>query len=225
MVDRFKLFREAFQTATMLDGLMLVTIDDVTKTRVEHWSGKVPSFAENLRTWGEAGTVKIKTTMTPKIADRGIQCMFVGYAPDHAGDVYRMWDRGTNRVHTTRDVIWLKRMFYERPSNNGEVATAVEIIDSGQDINDDEGFTIIEAEEGEIPGANDVIETVETADDVEVFEIIDDDNLAADHGVTMETRSGRTVTKPTRLIEEIGAAANNIGLSKAETNVVLQDAC
>lgn len=42
-------------------------------------------------------------------------CMFVGYeyAPNHGGDVYRMWNPKTNRVHFTRDVIWLKRMYFK----------------------------------------------------------------------------------------------------------------
>lgn len=90
MKTRYKLFPEAFKTATLLDGLVVVTIVGMTQTRIEHWSGKKPSYAENLRTWGKAGTVKLKMIGTPKIADRGVQCMFVGYALEHAGDVYHM---------------------------------------------------------------------------------------------------------------------------------------
>jgi hypothetical protein len=41
--------------------------------------------------------------------------MMVNYASNHAGDVYEMWDPMTNQVHTTRDVIWLRCMFYEWP--------------------------------------------------------------------------------------------------------------
>ena len=37
---------------------------------------------------GEAGTVKIKSKITPELADQGVQCMFVGYAHNHGGDVY-----------------------------------------------------------------------------------------------------------------------------------------
>jgi len=42
--------------------------------------GKIPSFAKHLHTWGEAGTVKFKTATTAKLADKGVQCMFIGYA-------------------------------------------------------------------------------------------------------------------------------------------------
>ena len=87
---RYKLFREAFSTATHLDGLKVVNLDGVKKTRYEHWCGKVPRFAKHLRTWGEAGTVKTVTKKISKVLDRGVQCMFVGYAMEHDGDVYRM---------------------------------------------------------------------------------------------------------------------------------------
>ena len=39
--------------------------------------------------------------------------MLVGYAFDHAGDVYGMWNPDTNRVLISRDIIWLKRIFFE----------------------------------------------------------------------------------------------------------------
>jgi hypothetical protein len=58
MEIRYKLFKEAFQTATLLDALVVVEIEGEKKSRVEHWSGKKPEYAQNLRTWGEAGTVK-----------------------------------------------------------------------------------------------------------------------------------------------------------------------
>jgi hypothetical protein len=41
--------------------------------------------------------------------------MFVGYSLDHTADYYEMWcDPATSRVHQTRDVIWLNRMYYNR---------------------------------------------------------------------------------------------------------------
>jgi len=71
--------------------------------------------------WEEAGTVKTKTKTTPKLNDQGVPCMFVGYAVDHPGDCYRMYDPKTQRVHITRDIIWLKRMYYEKPTRIPEV--------------------------------------------------------------------------------------------------------
>jgi len=43
---RHKFWREAFQTSTYLDGLTLTTVNGVTKTRFEHWEGKLPRFVK-----------------------------------------------------------------------------------------------------------------------------------------------------------------------------------
>jgi hypothetical protein len=92
---RFKLYREAYSCATLLDGLVIKTLGDVTQTRVEHWSGKLPAWANLMRTWGEAGVTTVKTATTPKLKNRGITGMFVGYAVNHAEGVYRMWNPNT----------------------------------------------------------------------------------------------------------------------------------
>jgi hypothetical protein len=93
---RYKVLTKAFKTATLLDGLTLIEIGNQEATRYEHWCGKNPEFSEHLCTWGEVGTVKIKTNATPKIGDRGIQCMFVGYSLDHTADCYEMWNPATS---------------------------------------------------------------------------------------------------------------------------------
>jgi hypothetical protein len=98
---RYKVFTKAFKTATLLDGLTVIKIGNQEAIRYEHWCGKNPEFSEHLRTWGEVGTVKIKTNATPKIGDRGIQCMFVGYSLNHTADCYEMWNPATSRVHQT----------------------------------------------------------------------------------------------------------------------------
>ena len=46
------------------------------------------------------------------MANRGQVCMFVGYAVNHAGDYYRIYDNNTERVHLTRDIRWLNRMYF-----------------------------------------------------------------------------------------------------------------
>ena len=63
-------------------------------------------------TWGEAGTVKMKLIGTPKVVDRGTAMMFVGYTTTHDGDTYRMYNPTTRCLGTTRDIIWLRRMYY-----------------------------------------------------------------------------------------------------------------
>ena len=118
---QFVVFHEAFKMATVLDGLMIVKVDGEEKTRYEHWCGKIPGFVKHLKVWGEAGTVKIKSIGTPKVADRGIHCMYCGPALNHPVDCHRMWDPKTDRLRETRDVIWLHRMFYAKPVNDKEL--------------------------------------------------------------------------------------------------------
>ena len=105
--------QKAFETATKLDGLVPITLDGITKTRYEHFEGKLPAFAKHLHPWGMAGVVKVKTQNTPKMGDRGITCMFVGYATNHSGDTYEMLNMATRRILNTRDVVWLGRMYFE----------------------------------------------------------------------------------------------------------------
>ena len=111
--ERCQLCKEAYQCATLTDGLTVITRNGETKTRYEHWCGKLPKFAHHLRTWGEAGVVKVRDLKKSKIQDKGITCMFVGYSMDHAGDCYRMFNPKTNRVHITRDIKWLNRMYFK----------------------------------------------------------------------------------------------------------------
>ena len=43
--------------------------------------------------------------------DRATKAIFVGYAIDHAGDVYRMYDPQTQKIKLSRDVRWLDQMW------------------------------------------------------------------------------------------------------------------
>ena len=147
---RYVLFRTAVITATYLDGLIVQCVDGHSATRFVHFFGRNPAWSNHLRTYGEAGTVKIKVDSTSKLADRGVQCMFVGYAKDHAGDVYLMYDPATKRVHTTRDVIWLKRMFFEK-NKPKEIALEPPVLvvagnqnDAADDDNDDDMHTMVQ---------------------------------------------------------------------------------
>jgi len=207
---RPRVWTEAFKTATLLDGLLPIEIDGKAATKYEHWCGKNPEFANHLRTWGEAGTVKTKTDTTPKLADRGVQCMFVGYALDHAGDCYRMWNPVTKRVHESRDVIWMHRMFYPKPVKAEDIAIGPVDLDvtipddDDEDDNDDDNDDDDEDENKEAGEGK--------GDD-------DDDDEDVGGLWVRTTRAGRQVRAPRRLIEEIGAvaAAYEIRLTSAET--------
>jgi hypothetical protein len=136
------LFREVLCTATDLDGLMVIEVNGKKATRFFHMFGKTPEWASHLRKFGEAGTVKIKTDTKPKLHDRGVQCMFVRYAENHRGDVYRMWNPKTRKIHITRDVIFLKRMLFQTTVDEVAVVPSitqdVTALDAGESTNEKE---------------------------------------------------------------------------------------
>jgi hypothetical protein len=107
---RYQIFQKVFKIATVVDGLMVDKGHN--KTRYERYFGKNPKFANYFRTFGEAGTVKVKKQQFLKLSDRGITCMFVGYAVDHDGDCYEMLDVDSGTIYVTRDIVWLKRMYF-----------------------------------------------------------------------------------------------------------------
>jgi hypothetical protein len=197
---RCKLWREAFKTVTLLDGLIAVEIEAVTATRYVHWCGQNPAFAKHLKTWGEAGIVKLKIAATPRVADRGVQCMMVGYAIDHEGDCYQMWDLTTKGAHESRDVIWLLRhMHCQKAVQNIDMAM-VPLEFATPDSKSREGF------------GND------TESDTEPEQTDDDDGAGQACIDDSVTRTGRPVNRPARCTEEIGASTSDyeIGLTMSE---------
>jgi hypothetical protein len=218
---RFKLFAKAFKTATLLDGLRVIKLDGVNDTRFKHWCGTNPKFIEHLCTWGEVGTVNLKSIGTPMIADRGVQCMMVGYSTDHTSDCYEMWDPTTGGVHNTRDIIWLKRMYFPKvtinpPAGGDNIQVSINVQHSS--IEAGEGTPIVVSNTTEVETTN-----VETVHDFEPDENQDDKDLEEQEIPETEgqrTRSGRNVKLPDRLITKMNAAANDyeIRLTPAEEN-------
>jgi hypothetical protein len=235
--ERYRIFKKAFSVATKPDGLTVITLHGKEATRYEHFGDANPAFAKHLCTWwGEAGTVTLKVKSTPKVGDRGIACMMVDYAPNHAGNVYEMWDPTTNRIHTTRDVIWLCRMFYEQPPHLGpELAITPAddfYIEDAADVRAGESTapraeanqtqaatqaTPVQptATAGEDSGDNEARQVDDNHYDVATEEI---DNSAP----PLITRSGRATNPPDRLIETINMAqAKELNAVAAEFEISL----
>ena len=79
---------------------------------------KIPKCVKYMRTWREAGVIKIKSSTSPKLKDKGVTCLFAGHAEDHDGDFYIMWDPIGHYFYVTRDLVWLKHMFF---AQNNEI--------------------------------------------------------------------------------------------------------
>ena len=225
---RYVLFKEAFKHSTNMDNLVIVNINGVEKTRYEHFEDKLPSFVKALRTWGKAGVVTLKNKATPKVGDRGKVCIFVGYADMHASDCYCMFDPESKRVHTTRDVRWLKRWYFDNNGDKNKITvfknededdesklrkgkSKVEVINDN--LNPSNPLTgIPEETENEIENENKTNQTeVEVNDDGnEVETALPNPNTK---GWTTVTRSGRYTKKPDLFNPETG----NV-FTQAETN-------
>jgi hypothetical protein len=68
--------------------------------------------------------------------------MFFGYALNHEGDCYRMWNPNTKKVYKTHDLVFLNRMFFRTPTKpvHKTQSTDNEDLDSVQQ--DERGGTI-----------------------------------------------------------------------------------
>ena len=98
---------EVISTATNLDNIMVRP--DRTKPPYTLFYNKDTKFMKHLRSFGEMAVVAIHEgkNMRSKLDNRGKTCMFVGYADDHSGDVYRFLNINTKRIIMSRDARWL----------------------------------------------------------------------------------------------------------------------
>ena len=62
-----KLFSKVFKTALMLDELKKNKLDGCKCNIFKFFYDKNPKWANNMRTWGEAGAFKIKSYYSSKL--------------------------------------------------------------------------------------------------------------------------------------------------------------
>jgi hypothetical protein len=111
---RLDFFPGTIMTMTKLDWLKLITISGAKKTRIEHYGlplPRLPIFTYMGRIRNHQNRERQKT------GERGVTCMFVGYASNHEGDCYKMWNLKTKMVSKTCDMVFLDRMFFKAPEN------------------------------------------------------------------------------------------------------------
>ena len=98
---------EVISTATNLDNIMVRP--DRTKPPYTLFYNKDAKFMKHLRSFGEMAVVAIHEgkKMRSKLDNRGKTGMFVGYADDHSGDVYRFLNIHTKTIIMRRDARWV----------------------------------------------------------------------------------------------------------------------
>jgi hypothetical protein len=123
----YLLFPHVMKYLLKMKNLQPIELNGVIKSQVEHFHGTLPAWAKHLRTFGEAGTVKIRTKMQPKLDNCGVICMFVGYPDQHPEGKYYMLNPDKKSILVTRDVIFLDRMYFPH-----EGSSTVDVIDTIQ---------------------------------------------------------------------------------------------
>ena len=129
MTEKLKqtLWAECASTCTKLDNLT-PSRNDENKCCHEAFYGNIPKYATELRTFGEIAIVTDheKKKIINKLNDRGRECMFVGYATNHAGDVYRFLNTKTHKIVKSRDTVWMNKTYGEYFKKNIDKLMIVE---------------------------------------------------------------------------------------------------
>ena len=96
------LWAECAKTATYHDNLDCD--NDKGKTRhFQFWKKDAKGF-KYMRTFGEVGIATQGEKMRGKLENRGLTCLYLGHAWNHADDVHRLLKLSTKRVIRSRDV-------------------------------------------------------------------------------------------------------------------------
>ena len=105
--DKRKFWCEVISTATKLDNIMVRK----ERTNPPHtlFYNEEARYMKYLRSFGEMAVIAISDgkKMRSKLDTRGRTGIFVGYADDHAGNVYRFINIQMKKIIPSRDVQWL----------------------------------------------------------------------------------------------------------------------
>ena len=79
--------------------------------------GKEAPYAKHLRTFGECSVVHDGKKIQSKLENCGEKCIFVGYAENHAGNVYRMFNVQANTSCVDNAQCEMDKMYYRKRQN------------------------------------------------------------------------------------------------------------
>ena len=157
--DKKTFWFEVISTATKLDNIMVRK--ERTKPRFTLFYNDEPKYMKFLRSLGEMAVIAISDgkKMRSKLDTRGRPGIFVGYADDHAGNVYRFINIQMNRIILSRDVQWLNSFLKGYKKRRDDSKKLVDEFYSHEE--DDQTQDESEAEE---PRENEIEETKDSGD-------------------------------------------------------------
>ena len=148
--DKRKFWCEVICTATKLDNIMVRK--ERTKPPHTLFYNDGARYVKYLRTFGEMAVIAISDgkKMRSKLDTRGKTGIFVGYADDHAGNVYRFIDVQTKKIILSRDVQWLNSSWKQYKTRNNDSRNLIEEFPPNDE--DDQNLEESDTEENKISG-------------------------------------------------------------------------
>ena len=155
--DKRKFWCEVISTATKLDNIMVRK--DRTKPPYSLFYNDEAKYMKFLRSFGEMAVIAITDgkKMRSKLDTRGRTGIFVGYADDHAGNVYRFINTQTKKIILSRDIQWLNSFWKEYKKRKDDSRKLVDVFYSPEEDEQTQ-------EESEVEEPNE-LETAETNKD------------------------------------------------------------
>ena len=148
--DKRKFWYEVISTATKLDKIMVRK--ERTKPPHTLFYSESARYVKYLRTFGEIAVIAISDgkKMISKLDTRGRTGILVGYADDHAGNVYRFINVHTKKIILSRDVQWLNSFWKQYKTRNNDIRKLVEEFSPNDE--DDQNLEESDTEENKISG-------------------------------------------------------------------------
>jgi hypothetical protein len=103
------LWAECSSTTTYDDNLIINK--DMKKSPIEIMFKNRAKGLRNLKIFGEMCVLTTKNKIQEKFPDKGTVCVFVGYAVNHADDVYRLMNQKAKSIIKSSDGVWLNKSY------------------------------------------------------------------------------------------------------------------
>ena len=97
--------------------------------------GKSPNFLSHMVEFGRIGYVTKREKILGKLEERSTKMIMVGYATNHSGDVYRMYNPRTRRIILTRDVKWAD-WTNKNPKDDMDLFSTYDSVDTVPGVNE-----------------------------------------------------------------------------------------
>ena len=99
---RHRLWAQCADVATKLENIIVKGGSEMSAH--EKFYGYALEIFEYLRTFGEVAMVHDENKINGKLTNRGIPCLFIGYAEDHSPDVYQFLNQETEPVESCAEM-------------------------------------------------------------------------------------------------------------------------